>query len=97
MWALNIAAPEGAPANSLQVREILEDTMCHTGTTNLDTIAGPLNSGAFGSNAPLWFIVQLTAERIGANLPQSASLNNGHLSVMMLATPGLRGPFGIVQ
>jgi hypothetical protein len=86
IWALNVTPPGGVPPGGITLSFPHEDVNCRNGTTGVITITGaiPTTNGVQGM--VLWFAILLTSENLGNN-PQSASWNNGQISMIALGAP----------
>jgi hypothetical protein len=90
MWALNVTPVLEGPPNSIQLSRPLEHLACQNGTTSVVTMTGSVAVGTFvETRLNLWVALVLTSESLSGRNPQSASWNNGQITIVVLS--GLRG------
>ena len=88
MWALNVSAIDGAPPSSLQIsRDPLEHLACQNGKTFIVNFTGGVPNNVLGTNNLTWVAILLTSESIGGGNSQSASWNNGQITIVALKNP----------
>jgi hypothetical protein len=84
MWSLNVAT--GKPPSSIQISKgIIEHLACQNGKTFIVNMSGVLPNNDLSTNLNIWASVLLTSESIAGHNSQSASWNNGQITMVALA------------
>lgn len=98
VWSLPkfCCGPSGRPAATNQLRILLEHIACQNGKTYIVSQTG-ISPRSFVANSTLWVMPTLAGEDLGSGT-QSASWNNGQVTVYSLATlPAAAVIGGLVQ